>query len=93
MNETSVFTLPVQSPAEVVAMVRRNLRLVRLSRGLSSERVARELGMGKPTVAAHERGSRKVSMDTLHRYARFYGVTVADLFDPVLLVRLPRRTA
>lgn len=93
MTDASVFTAPVQPPAVVDAMVRRNLRLVRRSRGLSAVKVAEALGMGRATPAAHESGRRALTVLQVERYARFHGVTVQDLFDPALLVRLPRRPA
>lgn len=89
----SAFTTPVLSPEDTNRMVLANLRLVREYRGLTAKQAAPRVGLARATVIGHETGVRRVTMNRLAVYARAYGVSVRDLFDPDLRARLATRAA
>lgn len=55
------------------------LRELRAQRGLQSGEVARALGMNATTLSRLEHGRQNPSIDTAHRLAEFYGVTLDTL--------------
>jgi DNA-binding transcriptional MerR regulator/quercetin dioxygenase-like cupin family protein len=58
------------------------LRRLRMKRGLSLSRVAREVGVSIGFLSALERGHMSASVATLRRLARFYDLNILSLFDP-----------
>jgi len=58
-----------------------NVRRVRLSLGLSQERLAELAGLHRTYVGSVERGERNISIDNMERLARAVGVNVADLLQ------------
>ena len=55
------------------------LREVRVKAGLSQAGVARSLGKPQSFVAKCESGDRRVDVLEARRFARLYGITMADL--------------
>lgn len=77
----------------VDATVRANLRALRRHAGLSQDRAAVRMGMTRSARGSYERDlphahSRAIATPTLPVLASGYGVTVHDLFDPLLPIRL-----
>ena len=58
----------------------RNVRLRRVSRGLSQNRLADEAGLTQGQVSAIERGKANPTMESLGRIAQVLGVEVDVLF-------------
>ena len=62
--------------------VGQRLRSARLARGLTAEDVGQLLGKTKQTIYRYEMGISEPRYDDLPRFARLYGVTVAQIMDP-----------
>jgi hypothetical protein len=58
----------------------RQLRRLRVERGLSRKVVAASLGLSVKRIEGHERGTRKIEARELVAYTRLYQVRLADLF-------------
>lgn len=56
-----------------------NLRLLRVAKGLSQERLALDSGIDRSYVGRVERGSENVTLQRLESFATVLGVTVAEL--------------
>lgn len=63
-----------------MAAKRNLIYLLRRSRGLSQEQLARLAGITQPVVSRIETGDRKPSLDTALRLAAVFGLTVEELF-------------
>ena len=57
-----------------------NTRRVRVSRGISSERLATDAGVDRAYVSRIERAVANASIDVLERIARVLAVEMAELF-------------
>lgn len=57
------------------------LRELRLSQGLSQERLGELSGLHRTYVGSVERAERNVSIDNIEKLASALGVAVRDLFD------------
>jgi transcriptional regulator with XRE-family HTH domain len=57
-----------------------NTRRIRVSRGISSERLATDAGVDRAYVSRIERAVANASIDVLERIARVLGVEMAELF-------------
>lgn len=60
-------------------MILKNLKAIRLSRGLSQKSAARLLNQSKSTVSAVEVGLTDLKVSTLMQYAKAYGVRPSDI--------------
>lgn len=68
-----------------------NLRLLRVERGLSQERLALEAKIDRAYVGRVERGMENVTVATLEALARALGVPLAALFvEPELNAPIPK---
>jgi len=63
--------------------VARNLRAIRLQRGLAQERLALEAGVDRTVVSKIERSVTNPSLETLLRLANLLQVEVADFFKSI----------
>jgi transcriptional regulator with XRE-family HTH domain len=63
--------------------VGRRIRGKRRALGLAQDDLAAELGVGRDTVEAYERGTARVPPDHLLRLATFLGVSVAYFFPAI----------
>jgi transcriptional regulator with XRE-family HTH domain len=77
----------------------RNVRLVRIHKGVSQERLANEADLDRAFVGTLERGQRNISIDNIELLAAALGVPAHELLDPALperegfdvtLMRAPR---
>lgn len=59
--------------------VGKNLRALRVSRGISQEALAHELDYDRTYLAGIERGERNLSLDTLSKLAEQLGVDPLEL--------------
>lgn len=62
----------------------RNIRLVRVHKGLSQERMAAEAGLDRAFVGTLERGQRNISIDNIELVAMAIGMSAFELMDPDL---------
>lgn len=60
-----------------------NLRKLRVSKGLSQERLALEAGIDRSYVGRVERGSENVTVAALEALSRVLGVPVGALFQDI----------
>ncbi|MCV6574360.1 MAG: helix-turn-helix domain-containing protein [Cohaesibacter sp.] len=60
-----------------------NLRKLRVTKGLSQERLALEAGIDRSYVGRVERGSENVTVATLEAFTSVLGVHVSELFAEV----------
>lgn len=70
-------------PVDVVT--RRNLGILRRARGWSLVQQERHTGIKPVTMGSYERGDRALRVDVLARICRVYGVSVADMFEPMVV--------
>lgn len=70
--------MPRQSRAMTKTLAR-NIRRLRVERGLTLLELARRVGVRESTESYRERGLRVVPLDALSHYARALGVTAEDL--------------
>jgi transcriptional regulator with XRE-family HTH domain len=63
-------------------LVGRNVRRLRLERGISQEQLAVRSGFGQNYLSDLERGPRNPTVATLWELAQAIGVTPADLITP-----------
>lgn len=59
--------------------VYKNLKDCRTAAGLTQEQAAEKLCVTRQTISSYERGRTQADLDTLHRLAEIYGVTVERL--------------
>ena len=57
------------------------IRTMRLSRGMSQQALADELGVSRSTVGMYEQGSREPNLDTIEAIADVFNVPIAALVD------------
>jgi transcriptional regulator with XRE-family HTH domain len=82
------------------ALVAWNLRLIRVSRGVSQERLAFDSGVDRSYLGGLERGEENPTVEVLDRLAETLGVTIGELFakpapnsDPPAPLRPGRRSS
>jgi transcriptional regulator with XRE-family HTH domain len=57
----------------------RNLKKLRLEKGISQESLADLAGLHRTYIGSVERGERNISIDNMERIARALGCSVADM--------------
>jgi transcriptional regulator with XRE-family HTH domain len=62
-------------------IVARNVRRIRLRRGMSQEQLAEECGLHRTYIGAIERGERNITLATLSRVALALQVDPQDLLE------------
>ena len=62
--------------------VTRKMKSIRVSKGLSCEKVGQMLGKTGSAVSKQEAKPLRLSVGTLMKYAEIYGCEVADFFMP-----------
>ncbi len=60
-------------------MFRKRLRELRLSRNLTQDKLAQELGIAKSTISMYENGNREPDFETLELIADYFNVTLGSL--------------
>jgi len=60
-------------------MLNEALRLVRVYHDMSKAELARDLGLSRSFITELEAGSKKVTIDTLEKYAEFFEIPVSSL--------------
>lgn len=64
---------------EELLQIGKNIRTLRLSKGLSQEKLGEVAGLHRTFIGAIERGERNISIVTLHKIASALDTSVADL--------------
>ena len=59
----------------------KKLRELRLEKGLSQQKLGKELGFCNQTISFWESGSREPDLDTLVKIAHFFGVSIDELLE------------
>jgi len=57
------------------------IRALRTERGLSQAALGEALGVSRQTINSLETGRYDPSIQLAHRLARFFGLTIEELFD------------
>ncbi|EAM2673268.1 helix-turn-helix domain-containing protein [Salmonella enterica] len=60
----------------------RNLRKIRLSQGISQEKLADLCDLHRTYVSSVERGERNIAVDNMERLAIALGVDIRELLEP-----------
>lgn len=60
-------------------MLNEALRLVRVYHDMSKAELARSLGFSRSFITELEGGSKKVTLETLHRYSDYFEIPVSSL--------------
>lgn len=66
---------------EISLKVGKQVRSVRLSQGLSQEKLAFKCRLHRTYISDIERGTRNVSLANLEKIARALGIKIQDLFE------------
>ena len=61
--------------------IRHRIRALRLQKGITTEEVAKRMGISRPFYSQLEHGRRRMSVDYLEMIARILGVSVAQLYS------------
>ncbi len=67
--------------------IRDRIRSLRKDRGLSAERVAREMGISRPFYTLIECGKRRLTAEHVEKITRVLGVSVGELYGEDALKR------
>lgn len=59
----------------------KKIKQLREEKGISTEKLAEEIGFAKSTVWAYESGKKQVSVSHLARLADYFGVTVDSMLN------------
>ena len=62
-------------------MFKKRLRELRLSRNLTQDKLAQELGIAKSTISMYENGNREPDFETLELIADYFNVTLGSLMS------------
>ncbi len=60
------------------------LKYLRMKRGLTQEQFAREINIPKPTLVRWEDGYNLPGVKRAYQLAKFFGVSIEELFDEPL---------
>jgi len=66
------------------------LREARISKGMTQEQLAREIGVAKSTLTGYEKGNREPDLFKIKRIIEALDIDAEYLFDIKFLVRLRR---
>jgi len=64
-------------------LVGRNVRRVRVAKGISQERLAFDSGVDRSYLGGLERGEENPTVDVLDKLAATLGVSIAELFEAI----------
>lgn len=59
----------------------RNLKKLRMEKGLSQQKMGEDLGFCNQTISFWENGSREPDLDTLVEIARYFQISLEELFE------------
>ncbi|KAB1637864.1 helix-turn-helix domain-containing protein [Pseudoclavibacter terrae] len=66
---------------ELQRSVGKNIRRIRLSRGISQEALGAVVGLHRTYIGSVERGERNITLQTLEGMAELLGVAAMELLD------------
>jgi len=58
----------------------KKLKALRIEKNMTQVELSKELGIPQPTIASYETGVRMPMDETKVQLAKFFGVSIADLF-------------
>lgn len=73
--------MPRKTPDPVDVLVGCNIRIHRMKRGMSQEKLGDALGLTFQQVQKYEKGTNRVGSGRLHKIASIFNVPVASLFE------------
>lgn len=73
--------MPRKQPDLIDALVGRNVRVQRLRKGLSQEKLAALLGITFQQVQKYERGVNRIGSGRLYRISRIFDIPLTALFE------------
>ncbi|MBP1929084.1 putative transcriptional regulator [Methanolinea mesophila] len=62
--------------------MKNRIKVYRAMHDLTQEALANELGVTRQTILAIEKGKYDPSLDLAFKIARYFGVTIEDVFTP-----------
>jgi len=62
--------------------MKNRIKVFRAMHDLTQEALANELGVTRQTILAIEKGKYDPSLDLAFKIARYFGVTIEDVFSP-----------
>jgi putative transcriptional regulator len=62
--------------------MKNRIKVFRAMHDLTQEALANELGVTRQTILAIEKGKYDPSLDLAFKIARYFGVTIEDVFTP-----------
>jgi putative transcriptional regulator len=62
--------------------MKNRIKVYRAMHDLTQEALANELGVTRQTILAIEKGKYDPSLDLAFKIARYFGVTIEDIFTP-----------
>jgi transcriptional regulator with XRE-family HTH domain len=73
--------MPRKSPDPIDILVGRNIRIQRLKRAMSQEKLADALGLTFQQVQKYEKGTNRIGSGRLHKIAAIFNIPIASLFE------------
>lgn len=66
---------------KILRTLARNVRTLRLKKGISQEQLAEECGFHRTYIGSIERGERNTTLSTLEALSETFNVSIAQLLD------------
>lgn len=72
---------------DIKSMVGMRMRELRLSKGLSQEKLAYEVGLDRTYITSVENGKRNISIINLEKIWKYFEITPKEFFDSDIFYR------
>lgn len=73
--------MPIRTPDTIDVAVGQNVRLLRIQRGVSQEKLGDALGVTFQQIQKYEKGTNRISSSRLSAVANYFNVDVSTLFS------------